>query len=111
MFYRWTSDTDAEADYVERSIRTCVCVGVGAGDYTRTSVLEAGRVDKVEVGGSGDDCPGEIEARVNRGAAQQGPEGGKKRSRPEMTKVEQRVILERRMEEVPARHGTTLYNG
>lgn len=86
---------------------------MGAGDYTRTSVLEAGRVDKVEVGGSEDDCPGEIEARGNRGAAQQGAGGRKEEEYPsgKMTKVEQRVILERRMEEVPARRGTTLYNG
>lgn len=86
---------------------------MGAGDYTRTSVLEAGRVDKVEVEGSGDDCPGEIEARVNGGAAQQGGGGWKEEEYAggKMTKVEQRVILERRMEEVPARRGTTLYNG
>lgn len=86
---------------------------MGAGDYTRTSVLEAGRVDKVEVEGSGDDCPGEIEARVNGGAAQQGGGGWKEEEYAggKMTKVEQKVILEPRMEEVPARRGTTLYNG
>lgn len=53
------------------------------GDYTRTSVLEAGRVDKVEVGGSGDDCPGERERRGRiEERPSRGPEGGRKRSTP-----------------------------